>query len=644
MTEPLFTARGDRLILGKQLGRGGEGAVHALTGREDVAAKIYFAKPDQTKSDKLAVMTTLATPELLSLAAWPTETIHGSQGDVLGFVMPKIEGHRPVFELYGPKLRMQWFPKADWRFLVHAAANTARAFAAVHAAGHVIGDVNHGNLVVSANATVRFIDTDSFQVIAGGREWLCEVGVGTHQPPEMQALGSYEGIVRRPNQDNFGLAIILFQLLMLARHPFSGSYVGPGDPPDIEGAIRDGRYAFARDSARTQLVPPPSAPPISALSPQVQALFEAAFHPDAGAQGRPTAAEWLPALDELGTSLRRCGANPGHYHAPGPCPWCAVEGTAAMQLFPSAGGGEGAAGAGVAVYWQQIEAVASPSPAPPLTEPRPGRMPPSPPLRRAGKRRRLRAWLGLALAAAGAAVILTLVPAPFRVPACVGLAMLLLLVFPRRNGRLAFEVSARLEALEHEWSGLDRSLANSATGFHALRARLHASKQEYDALPRQRMSRMRQLGTDRRHAQLVQFLDRYVLSTMDVPGLARASVRVLQDYGIETAADISPQKLGSIPGFGPAAVASLISFRQRCEADFRYDDAAGIPPAEMAALDREIAVARLRLQTDLARGVQALRTSTADTLRDRDEALARAEGLRPDYAQALADARVLGLS
>ena len=98
--------------------------------------------------------------------------------------MPKVSGFRPAFELYGPKLRLQRFPKADWRFLIRAAANTARAFAAVHEARQVIGDVNHGNLVIGQDATVRLIDCDSFKMSSGGRTWFCEVGVPTHQPPD----------------------------------------------------------------------------------------------------------------------------------------------------------------------------------------------------------------------------------------------------------------------------------------------------------------------------------------------------------------------------------------------------------------------------------------------------------------------------
>lgn len=76
--------------------------------------------------------------------------------------MPRLTNHKPIFGLYSPKIRLQEFPKADWRFLIHAAINTARACSVIHEAGHVIGDVNHGNLFVASDATVQFIDRDSF--------------------------------------------------------------------------------------------------------------------------------------------------------------------------------------------------------------------------------------------------------------------------------------------------------------------------------------------------------------------------------------------------------------------------------------------------------------------------------------------------
>ena len=69
------------------------------------------------------------------------------------------------------------FPDASWAFLVRTARNLAAAFDVVHRHGHVIGDVNQGNVVVSRKATVRLIDCDSFQVTHLGHTYPCRVGV-----------------------------------------------------------------------------------------------------------------------------------------------------------------------------------------------------------------------------------------------------------------------------------------------------------------------------------------------------------------------------------------------------------------------------------------------------------------------------------
>jgi DNA-binding helix-hairpin-helix protein with protein kinase domain len=226
----LLDERGNAVAIAKELGRGGEGAVFDVAGQPGIVAKIYLKPPSNQHAAKLSAMAGMASASLLKVAAWPTGTLHDTSGAIAGFTMPKVGGHKPIFQLYLPKPRLQAFPKADWRFLIHAATNTARAFATVHSSGLVIGDVNHGNLVVADDATVQMIDCDSFQVSSRGQTWFCTVGVGTHQPPEMQGRDSYAGVVRTPNHDNFGLAVIIFQLLCMARHPFAGRFQGAGEP------------------------------------------------------------------------------------------------------------------------------------------------------------------------------------------------------------------------------------------------------------------------------------------------------------------------------------------------------------------------------------------------------------------------------
>ena len=233
-TKPaLFDLAGRLLSLGSELGSGGEGAVYELRDRSDVVVKLYHKSLEAGKASKIVSMAKFSNERLLKLTAWPTEPIRvrSGTGAVVGFTMPRITGHKQAFSLYSPKLRLQEFANASWQFLIRSAANAARAFAVIHEGGHVIGDVNHGNLFVGDRATVRLIDCDSYQITINGSRWFCEVGTPTHQPPELQNIRTYKGFDRTPNHDNFGLAVIIFQMLFMARHPFSGRFLGTGEMP-----------------------------------------------------------------------------------------------------------------------------------------------------------------------------------------------------------------------------------------------------------------------------------------------------------------------------------------------------------------------------------------------------------------------------
>ena len=193
--------------------------------------------------------------EIIKFAAWPISTLR-KNNQTVGLLMRRIpRGDKAIHELYGPKTRVREFPSNDWSFLLHVAANVARGFATLHRAGHVVGDVNHGNILVSSNGITTFIDCDSFQISANGRIYVCEVGVSTYTPPELQNQ-SFKSIQRTQNHDAFGLAVLVFQLLFMGRHPFAGRFSGRGEMP-IERAIFECRFPFGQRAQQMQMSPPP---------------------------------------------------------------------------------------------------------------------------------------------------------------------------------------------------------------------------------------------------------------------------------------------------------------------------------------------------------------------------------------------------
>ncbi|MBS0541918.1 MAG: hypothetical protein JSR47_24350, partial [Proteobacteria bacterium] len=361
--------RGRVLRLARKLGQGGEGAVYELEDDTDIAAKIHHQPLTPLRAEKIRAMAAMQSESVAKLAAWPTGLLSLPSGAPIGLLMPKVTGHKDIHHLYSPKSRRAEFPGADWRFLIRVAANLSRAIATIHEASGVVADVNHSGVLVGQDARVHLIDCDSFQVSGQGKMYLCEVGVPTFTPPELQGL-LFSEVARTPNHDNFGLAVLVFLTLFMGRHPYAGRYLGLGEMT-IERAIGESRFAYGADSAAHQIERPPGAPSLGIVSPAVAGLFERAFARASRNDGRPTAREWAAALDGLEGQLRQCAFSPAHWHFNGlqGCPWCRMEAATGVGLFSTTVSSGAAAHFDIDGFWRRVEAIEHPGGAPILDLP-----------------------------------------------------------------------------------------------------------------------------------------------------------------------------------------------------------------------------------------------------------------------------------
>lgn len=317
---------GPRAIhLGSKLGTGADGAVYAVEGNETACIKIFDLTTRHRLTQNLSRIGSLLNlaPSLGSNAAVPTHLVAETpNGPAIGFGMKRIVG-KEVHNLYGVSSRQIHFPGVDFRFLVQVAKNVAIATERLHHHKVVIGDISGRNLMVRGNATVCWIDSDSFLIGKPGFRDICPLVTPEWTPPELQSDRHLQ-TPRLPGHDAFGLAVMIFHILMLGRHPFQGRFTGQGEAPEISKNIGKRWYAHAGYSA-IPLKPPKGTPSVSHLGPEIEQLFIKAFLEEA-AETRPSSAEWVAAMKKLEGSLRKCPNSSAHYHssAAARCPWCQI--------------------------------------------------------------------------------------------------------------------------------------------------------------------------------------------------------------------------------------------------------------------------------------------------------------------------------
>ena len=271
------------LNLSVSLGRGGEACIYTVPTDTDLVAKIYH-KPNNEQARKLEVM--LAHPPENPTAslghisiAWPIELLKAADGSdrTIGFLMPRIRGMRPIIDFYNPRTRRQHCPLFSYKYLLRTARNLAAGFAAFHNSGYCVGDVNESNILVSDTALVTVVDTDSFQVRDPDNNvvYRCAVGKPEFTPPELQNK-TFSQCDRAIAHDLFGLAVLIFQLLMEGTHPYSGIYQGVGEPPPYEARIASGHFTYSQ-KRRVPYVPTPIAPAWDIIHPGLRELFLRCF-------------------------------------------------------------------------------------------------------------------------------------------------------------------------------------------------------------------------------------------------------------------------------------------------------------------------------------------------------------------------------
>ncbi len=638
-----YDSQNQSCITTEVIGSGGEGTVYVCE-NSDLVAKIYHEPMTDEKAEKLRWMAAHKNDQLSKIAAWVVDVLRDApDGKVVGFLMPNIKA-KEIHELYSLKSRRIYFPEATWHFLVHTAANLARAFYILHKNSHIMGDINHGNCVVLADGTVKLIDCDSYSIKTDKTRYTCEVGVATHLAPELQGV-NLRAVERLEKHDNFGLAVIIFQLLFLGRHPFAGNYSGEQDK-SLEDCIREYRFAYGDHAALKDVRQPPGTLSLSALSPRVAQLFERAFLTD----DRPAPREWIEALEDLERNLEQCALHPGHlyFNRLAECPWCEIEIKTGLMLFPfitSSNELEGAKSFNVFTV-ENLLASFDTSPNLPAKPPQlPATLPPpTAEVIKSNKLNRKRMLIAFAAQFFGLIFLIAVFGCGMAIFAGI-FAMLFWIIFTGINTKhLRDNLQDALWFTDQQWKDFENEW-NRQTASHNLKDDLFKIRNklgQYQKFQQTNVKKLKILRADVTRRRLHEYLHAARLDEAAIPGIEDEERRDLIKKGVTTAAEIQENRLVNFNNVNGNLLTNLLEWRGTLEEKFVVETKDDLFKTEQTTFINETLRERRRLEREIEGLLASIRAGAVYFRRQQQQLVSKAAELANQVVQTRSDAESVG--
>ena len=314
-----------------------------------------------------------------------------------------------------------------------------------------------------------------------------------------------------------------------------------------------------------------------------------------------------------------------------------MEATTGVSLFPLTIPAAQSGLFDINAFWQQVEALKHPGPAPTFSE---IITEPSKEAKTVQSRETAKYWLAGLIAAA-------LIGVGLFAPIQSGRALLffggIAAFFVLRNmldksgdiqgfQRAANEAAANWAVAHADW--------NKRAGpydFDVKKAAITSLKGEWSEIPKLRLRKLDQLKQEHRNRQLEHFLDGFRLDDAKIAGIGPGRTLTLASYGIETAADIVQHKISPVPGFGPALQSKLVTWRMTLEKGFKFDPNKAIDPQDIAKVEQTVLSEKLKIEGKLRATLAELKQIHARITTGRQYVRPQMEAIQRECAQAAAN-------
>lgn len=180
--------------------------------------------------------------------AWPREILYDELRRFAGVLMPRADGVPLGAFAFHTELLTNQFPSWTRYDLTRLCLNLSEVVHTLHCYGVVLGDLHPGNVMVSPDGSVCWVDADSFQI----EDYPCSVGTERFRAPELH--GNFGDFLRTQSHDTYALSVLLFMTLTLGLSPFARQ----GGEGDMQEAVRKGTlpYPFASYKPPAGFYPP----------------------------------------------------------------------------------------------------------------------------------------------------------------------------------------------------------------------------------------------------------------------------------------------------------------------------------------------------------------------------------------------------
>lgn len=231
--EKVYTSNKELVILGDEFISNSQSITYQ-TNIEGIQAKIY--QPQWLNisyfEDKIKRM--LEIQIKCKGICWPIDLLYDINGEFIGMLVPKAEGYQLKQELLSQQGLSNCFPDWNRKDLTHLTKVILDKIVYLQDRNILFGLINPGAIFVKDSDHVYFTEMDTYQI--EGYPILSHERV--MQAPELQDV-SEELRLYTKQQDNYGIALLIFMILMPGKFPYN-----KGKNKTISESIKNMSFAF----------------------------------------------------------------------------------------------------------------------------------------------------------------------------------------------------------------------------------------------------------------------------------------------------------------------------------------------------------------------------------------------------------------